>query len=394
MRRNLLSFPFDLSPQDSGRWLSDSYMWKQLEDIQDFLDCDFLCLFSEGPQPRNCQVNLPAERVRGLPVASTKTAYVMKNAAKIKSSLNQLLANQTYQNLILFEPYLVNLYLAQVGRQRRIRIIPWFSGDYSRSNLIGLKTFQNLPHWGKAVGRWLLHSLIVKYLAQVSSVVITDSPHLFPHKQKVVFAPSQTINQKEMAGLPCAPVGEKAELSLLFVGRVVPLKGLHYLIQALSDLKDPPPFHLTIVGPLYGSEDGGYEFTLRRLIQEKGLGPQVTLTGNISDRRELEKYFLQADFFILPSLTEGAPKAICEAMAYGLPVLASRVGGIPLLVRDGLDGLLIDPRKPADLAAALGSMLRDRQELRLMGQAARERALELSKELIFQRLAQEINALS
>jgi glycosyltransferase involved in cell wall biosynthesis len=369
-------------------------MWKQLEDIQDYLDCDFLCLFSKGPEPKNCQVNLPSERVRGIPVASTKTAYVLKNAVQLRNSLNRLLENHSYQNLILFEPFPVNLYLAQVGRQRHMNIIPWFSGDYSRSNLIDIKTFQNLPHLGKAMGRWLLHSFIVKYLTQVSSVVITDSPHLFLNKQRVVFVPSQTINQKEMAALPCAPVGEKKEFSLLFVGRVVPLKGLHYLIQALSELKDPPPFHLTIVGPVYGMEHGGYEFTLRRLIQEKGLGPQVTLTGNISDRRELEKYFLQADFFILPSLTEGAPKAICEAMAYGLPVVASRVGGIPLLVRDGRDGLLIDSGNPADLASALGRMLGDRQMLRLMGQSARERSQELAKELIFQRLAKEINAMS
>jgi len=368
-------------------------MWKKLEDIQDYLDCDFLCLFPNGSEPKNCLINLPGERLWGLPVSSLKTAYVVKNAAKLRRSLNHFLENRTYQNLILFEPLLVNLYLAQIGRRRHLRIIPWFSGDYSRSNLIAFKTSPNLPHKCRAAGRWMLKSFIIRYFTHLSPLVIADSPHLFQNKRKVVFAPSQTFNRKEMAALPSAQVGEKEKFSLLFVGRVVPLKGLHDLIEALSRLEAPPPFHLTIVGPLYGAEQGGYEFFLRRLIQEKGLSPSVTLTGNISDRHELEKYFLGADLFLLPSLTEGTPKAIFEAMAYGLPVVASRVGGIPLVVRDGRDGILIDPENPADLSAALGRMLENRHQLRRMAQSARERSFEFSKELIFQRVAQEIASL-
>jgi len=364
-----------------------------LEGIQDYLECDFLCLFIQGFRPTNCLINLPSEQVLGITVPSGRTPYLLKNAARLRTALDHLLEKRSYQKLILFEPLPLNLYLAQIGRRRKMNVISWLSGNHYCSSMLAVKTSHNVYQMCKETGKWALKSFIIKYMTKVSRMMITDSPYLYRNRLRTVFAPSQTINSEEVAALPVAGVGEKETLSLLFVGRVVPLKGVHNLIQALTALKEELLFHLTIVGPLYGPEYGGYEFTLRRLIQEKGLSRRVTLTGNISDRRELEKHYLQSDLFVLPSMTEGTPKAILEAMAYGLPVVASRVGGIPLVVRDGRDGVLIDPRNPIDLQSALRRVLGDRQKMRLMGQSGRERSLQLSKERIFRRLAQEIAAL-
>jgi glycosyltransferase involved in cell wall biosynthesis len=393
MARTLISFPVELAPQGDGRWLSDAYMWKKLEGIQDYLECDFLCLFIQGFKPTNCFINLPSEKVLGIIVPTGRIPYFLKKAAKLRIALNHLLEKRPYKNLILFEPLPLNLYLAQIGRRRKMNVISWLSGNHYCSNMLAVKNSHNLYQMCKETGKWALESFIIKCMTKVSRMMISDSPHLYRNRLRTVFAPSQTINSKEMGALPFARVGEKETPSLLFVGRVVPLKGLHILIQALTALKEQLLFHLTIVGPLYGPEYGGYEFTLRRLIQEKGLSRRVTLTGNISDRRELEKHYLQSDLFVLPSMTEGTPKAILEAMAYGLPVIASRVGGIPIVVRDGRDGILIDPWNPMDLQAALRRILGDRQRLRLMGQSGRERSLQLSKERIFRILAQEIAAL-
>jgi len=400
MARTLISFPVGLAPQGPGRWLSDSYMWKQLEGIQDYFDCDFLCLFIQGFRPTNCLFNLPSEKVLGITVPSGRTPYFLKNAAKLRIGLNHLLERRNYKNLILFEPLPLNLYLAQIARRRKINVISWFCGDQIHRCKATVYPSTTYYQMFKDMANWVLKSFIIKYLIKVSQMVVTDLPQLYQkpnlsrNRLRVVFAPSQTINSEEVAALPVAGVGEKETLSLLFVGRVNPLKGVHNLIQALAALKKQLLFHLTVVGPLYGPEYGGYEFTLRRLIEEKGLSRRVTLTGNISDRRELEQLYLQSDLFVLPSMNpEGTPKAILEAMAYGLPVFASWVGGIPLVVRNGRDGVLIDPWNPMELQAALGRMLEDRQRLRLMGQSGRERSLQLSKERIFQILAQEIAAL-
>jgi glycosyltransferase involved in cell wall biosynthesis len=264
-------------------------------------------------------------------------------------------------------------------------------GNYFHSGLATLRGSLG-KQWFKILPTWIMKLGIFKYMTQVSRMVITDSPHLFKNCTKVFFAPSQTINREEISTLPKARVGEYECLSLLFVGRVVPLKGLHVLIEALAALSGSLQFHLTIVGPLYGREFGGYEYRLRRLIHETGLNSKVTLVGNVNDRRVLEQYYLQADVFVLPSFTEGTPKAMLEAMAYGLPVVASRVGGIPLVVRDGREGFLIEPGNINDLQANIRRMLANRNRLKIMGQLARERSFNYSKDCIFKNMAQEITA--
>jgi glycosyltransferase involved in cell wall biosynthesis len=391
MTRTLISFPVDLVPQESGLWLSDVYMWKQLEGIQDYLDCDFLCLLPDGVNPKNCLIKFPSERVLSIKVQSARTHYLLKKATKLKNTLNYILEKRIYQNLVLFEPLPLNLYLAQIGHRRKMRIFSWFSGDYFHSGLATLRGSLG-KQWFKILPTWIMKLGIFKYMTQVSRMVITDSPHLFKNCTKVFFAPSQTINREEISTLPKARVGEYECLSLLFVGRVVPLKGLHVLIEALAALSGSLQFHLTIVGPLYGREFGGYEYRLRRLIHETGLNSKVTLVGNVNDRRVLEQYYLQADVFVLPSFTEGTPKAMLEAMAYGLPVVASRVGGIPLVVRDGREGFLIEPGNINDLQANIRRMLANRNRLKIMGQLARERSFNYSKDCIFKNMAQEITA--
>ncbi len=144
---------------------------------------------------------------------------------------------------------------------------------------------------------------------------------------------------------------------LVAVGRLVPLKGFDYLIEAVRLLVPSwPELRLDIFGA------GPLEQELRALAA--GL-PQVHLHGEAS-RDEVYAALRQAWLFVLssvdlPGIMEGMPTTVIEAMAAGLPVVATRVAGVPEVVRDGVHGLLVEPADAARLAAAIGRLLDDDQ---------------------------------
>lgn len=111
-----------------------------------------------------------------------------------------------------------------------------------------------------------------------------------------------------------------------------PYKGHHVLIEALARLaRTRPHVHLVLVG------GGRYQPQLKRLVQERDLVGRVRFTGHLEDRDELRRLLDSAEVFAMPSLTEGLPRALVEAMARGLPCVGSDVGGIPeLLGKDAL----------------------------------------------------------
>ena len=132
---------------------------------------------------------------------------------------------------------------------------------------------------------------------------------------------------------------------MVAVGNLYPVKDHATLLRALARL---PAARVAIAGR------GDQEEPLRRLAAELGLSDRVHLLGL---RDDVETVFAAADVFVQPSLSEGLPLAVLEAMANGLPVVATRVGGIPEAVVDGKTGLLVPPGDPAALAAALAAVL-------------------------------------
>jgi glycosyltransferase involved in cell wall biosynthesis len=144
------------------------------------------------------------------------------------------------------------------------------------------------------------------------------------------------------------------------VGRLEPEKGNVVLVRALAALRarGTVGFEAAILG-------GGQELdALRQLSAELGLADRVDLPGVVSMGPELFAYLDRADLFVLPSLTEGLPRALIEAMARGLPAIGSRTGGIPELLddaqlvpagdpdalADAIEALILDPRRLAELS--------------------------------------------
>jgi glycosyltransferase involved in cell wall biosynthesis len=109
------------------------------------------------------------------------------------------------------------------------------------------------------------------------------------------------------------------------------------------------------------------------LAKSLDLTDQVIFTGLLLDS---EKIFPFAEFFILPSLWEGMPNAVLEAMAAGKPVVATEVGGVPELVLHGETGILLPPRDPDALARAILDLCTDPVKARTMGEAGRVRVQE------------------
>lgn len=158
-------------------------------------------------------------------------------------------------------------------------------------------------------------------------------------------------------------------LLIVAIGNLYPVKGHSVLLRALAELPrdaSAAPWHLAIAGR------GGEESALRTLARETGLEQQIHLLGFRSDVPDI---LAAADIFVMPSLSEGLPLALVEAMAASLPVIASDVGGIPEVAVPDREALLIAPGDAHALAAALARLLDDRALRASLGTAAHGRAI-------------------
>jgi glycosyltransferase involved in cell wall biosynthesis len=140
---------------------------------------------------------------------------------------------------------------------------------------------------------------------------------------------------------------EHTEQRILFVGRLSPEKGVQYLLQAMQVIHGKiPDAKLAIVG--YGVEGRGLE----ELAASLGIRECVDFVGKVPHER-IPDYMQQADVFVLPSLSEGLPVVILEAMASGLPIIATRVGGLPDIIEEGVNGYLVEAKNPDAIAEKL-----------------------------------------
>jgi glycosyltransferase involved in cell wall biosynthesis len=160
--------------------------------------------------------------------------------------------------------------------------------------------------------------------------------------------------------------GPRPEGPAVAVARLSPEKDIRNLLQAVPHIIDVMPgFRLEIAG------DGPCRAELMDLARELHLGEHVRFLGEVGDVSAL---LGRASLFVLPSQSEGISLTILEAMARGLPVVATKVGGTPEVVEDGKNGLLVAARDPAALARGILHIAGNPQDGQRMGLAARQRA--------------------
>ena len=178
---------------------------------------------------------------------------------------------------------------------------------------------------------------------------------------------------------------------VLFVGRIERLKGVDTLIQAMSCLQlkqQDRPVHLAIIGgdPAASPEEMTAEMTrLQKLCDDLAVGQTVVFLGK-RDQDRLPYYYSAAEVLVMPSHYESFGMVALEAMACGTPVIASEVGGLAYLVRDGETGFTIPDQEPEELCDKISWLLNDAQLHATMSQ----RAVEYAQDYAWEKIAKQI----
>jgi glycosyltransferase involved in cell wall biosynthesis len=154
------------------------------------------------------------------------------------------------------------------------------------------------------------------------------------------FAPGDQCAARRRLNIPCDVT------AIVWVGRMVPVKGLDVLVEACDRLRaGEPRFHVYLVG------DGYLRESLQADVAARGMADCVTFVGNVA-HADLGDWYRAADFTVLPSRSEGIPNVLRESLACGTPFVASRVGGISEIAEEG-SCTLVPPGDAAALAEAL-----------------------------------------
>ena len=276
--------------------------------------------------------------------------------------------------------------LVCICRQQKVCI--WHGHEY-KSNALGLlvrrfwpmKLVTTVHGWGVRAGRTWLYYRIDKWCLRHYDAVISVSEDL--HRECVgLGVPDQRChlieNAIDVKEFRCKLTREEARcrfekghrgLLLGAMGRLSPEKGFDLLIRAADRLlADGVDVTLWIAG------EGDSRPQLETLIQQLGRSDRIHLLGQVAD---VKCFFQALDIFVLSSVREGLPNVLLEAMSLSVPVVATRVAGVPALVREGENGVLVAPGDMVELVAGIGRIAADadvRRRLALAGREAVERS--------------------
>jgi len=267
---------------------------------------------------------------------------------------------------------------------RRLRVAVWHGHDY-KSNILGLliravwrmQLVTTLHGWTNLGGRVPLYVKVDKWCLPhyrasicVSEDLVEDSLAfgVSAHRSYLIHNAIDTEDYRRRASTPEAKrrLGVADEtMVILAVGRLSPEKAFDLLIRSVVELRQSGlPAVLWIAG------EGDARNSLEQLIAELGCGEFVRLMGHVADPREL---YEAADVFALSSIREGLPNVLLEALALETPVVATRIAGVPKLISDELDGLLVPPDDVAALSGALRRLLESSSLRQQFAAAGREK---------------------
>ncbi|MGD0897849.1 MAG: glycosyltransferase family 4 protein [Thermoguttaceae bacterium] len=268
--------------------------------------------------------------------------------------------------------------IAKIIRQEQMDLV---HTHMSRAHFFGilLRWFAGVPSVAYAqANHFQLHWMFN------DSVIADSNATLRYHRRWNFVRPSRSetiylfVAREHLAEMPAAAraearrqLGLDEESPLLgVVGSVVPRKGIHVAVAAMPQiLAAAPQTRLAVIGTLGYAE---YVDDLKATAARLGVAERILWLGHRDDVREIMPAM---DVYVQPSLAEPLGLAILEAMAVGLPVVASRVGGIPETVVHGQTGILVPPRESGALADGIVTLLKDPALRSAMGRAGRQRVL-------------------
>lgn len=260
--------------------------------------------------------------------------------------------------------------VANFGAVNLMMVLGWLSGTPCRvawyhtlSTQIAADT--SLPSWKLTLLQWRKRAVYATatHLAANSQASADDAQNAFGVSGEKTCVWPNSLPDPLVPDGPDEPVSRNG---IVCVGRLDPSKGQDVLLRALARIGGS--ISVTLIG------NGAMEATCRELATEIKEEIPVEFIESVPHDEVLAR-MAQADLVVSPSRSEAFGLVNVEALAVGTPVVASRVGGIPEIVRDGVDGLLVPPDDPQALAAALQRLLDDPGLRATMGQNARQRFL-------------------
>lgn len=206
---------------------------------------------------------------------------------------------------------------------------------------------------------------LIRYLIRQADLIICLSPSWEKYyRQQFQLKDIVIVNNPVSEPGHQAALNSGLPVNFLFLGRIGVRKGIYDLIEVIRKNKDE--FRGKLKFRIGG--DGETE-KLQSLIKELGLEEIVEYVGWV-DNDKKARLILNAHIYILPSYSEGLPISILEAMSFGLPVISTPVGGIPEVVKSGVNGLLVNPGELPDLEAAIKFFLQNPEKIREFGRAS------------------------
>lgn len=306
---------------------------------------------------------------RGLTLVHAYQEYIKRSGILRKIIINlrnlKILLNQDrnaliFQNFNRTEFFLCNLLLFFLFRRK---IVLFIHEVYEIGHV-------------QVVYKWYL--LLINYFTfKTASLIVVNSEYSsnwvcsFGDFKKKIFI-MYPIIKPISADLPKPMQSTEEPLSVLCVGNIRMNKGQIFLLRALEYM--PQNVIVTFAGLV---KEKYYVEMLNKFITENGISDKVHFAGLLNEAELAEKY-READIFVLPTLKEGFGLSVWEAMSYGLPVVASKTGGVEEQITDGVEGFLIPPGNVKIIGKKLNKLIAD-QELRVrMGKLGQQRAATFS----------------
>ncbi len=303
-----------------------------------------------------------------IPLKTPTKSYVKHLAFLLKSfiEINSLIKKNKDKSILLVSrsTFLAGMVIAVLSKIHHIPSVVFYQFDWTewkrRDNILN----------------YLFARIAQKISLNHASTIIVTAPylkrriisrgydpknvHVIPnHIDTTIFHPVAKITARKKLGM------EEEEKNIFFAGRFAEQKNLFVLLGAMRELKDMK---------LYLAGRGKQEQDIKRFVEENRIGGRVIFLGSIP-RERIAEYLNACNFFVLPSLYEGHPKVLLEAMACGCAIVASDVEGNKDVIRDNVEGLLFDSKSGSDLSDKIKSILGDKG----LEERIREKALDSSK---------------
>lgn len=382
---------------DGSHYTTSSYFHYQLSHLQTYLgEIDLIVLLKKSLNEKRTE-SIDSERihVHGLPFSKNGWELHSINLPQMILALARLFKKKRreWDVLLIYDSNIITELSCMMAKAFKIPAILYCGGRIDLSKLEKAKSKGFPERILRNVGI-ICHKAAFSLLARKTPLIVTGSElyNYYRDKNFRVYKIISTTASEEWIEekVPCEGKRHDQSFRVLTVCQVSPIKGLEYLIEAAANLRSADiNALLQIVGPAH---DEHYLASLTQRIDRLGLNNAVDFVGPI-EHGELAQYYEKADVFVLPSLCEGIPKVIPEAMAKALPIIATKVGGLHELVTDGKEGILVEPADVEGLTTAMKTLATDHRLCEQMAGASLSKAPQFTVEVQMERLARIIKGI-